>query len=70
DADCNGTVDLLDVVFLNKNLLGMEKLSSKGALNANVDRNNSIDSTDSLNILKSLVHLATLPVTGTTTTTK
>ncbi len=62
DADCNGTVDLLDVVFLNKNLLGMEKLSSKGALNANVDRNNSIDSTDSLNILKSLVSLVTLPV--------
>ena len=62
DTDCNGKVELLDIILLNKNLLGMEKLSERGAANADVDRNKSIDSNDALYILKSTVSLVTLPV--------
>lgn len=62
DVDENEAVELLDVILLNKNLLGLEKLSEQGARNANVDGNTSIDGTDSLYILKSLVSLVTLPV--------
>ncbi|MBR1898648.1 MAG: dockerin type I repeat-containing protein, partial [Oscillospiraceae bacterium] len=62
DTDCNGKVELLDIILLNKNLLGMEKLSERGAVNADVDRNKSIDSNDALYILKSTVSLVTLPV--------
>jgi hypothetical protein len=64
DVDCNGKVELLDVILLNKNLLGMEKLSDKGSKNANVNNDNAVDGTDSLFILKSLVSLVTLPVQG------
>ena len=62
DTDCNGKVELLDVILLNKNLLGMEKLSDKGAKNADVNIDTAVDGTDSLYILKSLVSLVTLPV--------
>lgn len=62
DVDNDGKVDLIDVITLNKNLLGVEQLSDKGRKNANVDLNGSIDSSDSLYILKSLVSLVTLPI--------
>ena len=62
DTDCNGTVALLDVILLNKNLLGMVELSEEGAVNADVDLSGKPDSTDSLYILQSLVSLVTLPV--------
>ena len=60
--DENGAVELLDVILLNKNLLGMEKLTDKGAANANVNSDALVDGSDSLLILKSLVSLVTLPV--------
>ena len=62
DVDTNGKVELIDVILLNKNLLGMEELSDKGRVNANVDLNNAVDGSDSLHILKSLVSLETLPI--------
>ena len=62
DVDENGAVELLDVILLNKNLLGMEKLTDKGAANANVNSDALVDGSDSLLILKSLVSLVTLPV--------
>ena len=62
DADANGKVELNDVIALNKNLLGMVKLSDKGAKNADVNLDKKVDGTDSLFILKSLVSLVTLPV--------
>ncbi|MBQ8079301.1 MAG: hypothetical protein IJ236_05050, partial [Oscillospiraceae bacterium] len=62
DTDCNGKLELLDFILLNKNLLGMEKLSDKGAKNADVNIDTAVDGTDSLYILKSLVSLVTLPV--------
>ena len=52
----------MDVILLNKYLLGSIKLEGQGKVNADVDQNESVDSTDSLNILKCVVELLTLPV--------
>ena len=57
DANCDGEVDIMDVIALNKYLLGSGALSAQGKLNADVDANDSIDTTDSLNILKCVVSL-------------
>ena len=62
DVDVNGTVDILDVVAINKSLLGGLTLSKEGKVNADVDLDTQIDSTDALNILKAVVKLTTLPV--------
>ncbi|MBR7037749.1 MAG: hypothetical protein IKI21_00655, partial [Oscillospiraceae bacterium] len=55
-------VDILDVITLNKSLLGGFKLSDQGKLNSDVDINNAIDTTDALNVLKKVVKLIELPV--------
>ena len=57
DVNCDGEVDIMDVIKLNKYLLGSGELDAQGKLNANVDANKSIDTTDSLNILKCVVAL-------------
>lgn len=57
DVNCDNEVDILDVIALNKNLLGAQELSAQGRINADVDANKDIDSTDSLNILKCVVKL-------------
>ncbi len=62
DVDGNGKVELLDVIMLNKNLLGMVKLTDDGTKNADVNGDSLVDGTDSLFILKSLVSLVTLPL--------
>ncbi len=64
DANCDGSVSIVDVIFLNKSVMGAEKLSAQGKINADVDRNGEADAGDSLNILKSLVDLVTLPIGG------
>ncbi len=62
DVDCNGEVDILDVIHLNKNLMGKVTLSKQGELNADVNTNGKVESTDGMNILKAIVNLITLPV--------
>lgn len=62
DTNCDGEVDILDVITLNKYLLGTGELSDAGKRNADVDRSNVMDATDSLNILKCVVEMLTLPV--------
>lgn len=59
DVNCDGDVDIVDVIMLNKYLLGSQKLEAQGQINADVDENKDIDSTDSLNILKCVVKLIT-----------
>ena len=63
DVDENGKVELLDVIQLNKNLLGMVELTDNGRTNADVNIDTKVTGDDSLLILKSLVSLVTLPVT-------
>ena len=62
DADDDGKVDIMDVIALNKSLLGSNTLTPQGKRNADVDRNELIDTTDALNVLKAVVKLVTLPV--------
>lgn len=57
DANNDGGVDILDVIALNKYLLGTGELTDQGKVNANVDDSKEIDTTDSLNILKCVVKL-------------
>lgn len=57
DVNEDGGVDLVDVVLLNKHLMIGEKVSAQGQLNGDVDRNNTLDEVDSLNILKFIVKL-------------
>ncbi|MBQ4488024.1 MAG: hypothetical protein II944_01785 [Ruminobacter sp.] len=59
DVDENGTIDILDVITLNKALLGKEELSQQGVLNADVNQSGTPDSSDSLNIMKYIVGLVT-----------
>ncbi len=63
DANCDGEVDVLDIIVLNKNLLGGGSLSEQGKINADVDGSGEADPNDSLNIMKFIVKLIdTLPV--------
>lgn len=57
DVNEDGAVDILDVILLNKFLLGAQTLSDQARLNADVMNDGSIDSTDSLSILKCVVRL-------------
>jgi hypothetical protein len=59
DANVDGEVDIMDVIVVNKNLLGAGQLSAQGKLNADVDQKNGVDTTDSLNIIKLVVELLT-----------
>ena len=64
DVDVNGVVDIMDVIAINKSLLGGLTLTDQGKLNADVDISLVVDTTDALNILKAVVKLVTLPVKG------
>ena len=65
DVNCDGQVDIMDVIRMNKFLLGNIELDEKGKKNADVDCNGVQNSEDSLNILKFVVeNIKTLPVTG------
>ena len=59
DVDCSGEVDILDVITLNKAILGKETLSAQGEKNADVDQSGKPDSTDALNIMKLIVQIYT-----------
>ena len=62
DVNCDKLVDIMDVIALNKYILGTGKVTDQGKVNADVDQNDKVDTTDSLNILKCVVELQTLPV--------
>ncbi|GEM_PF-221671 len=63
DVNLDGNVNILDVITLNRAVLGKDFLSDEQAANADVDLSGKPDSTDSLNILKYIVGLTkSLPV--------
>ena len=43
DADCDGKIDVMDIIFLNKALFGKAELSEQGSINADVNKNNKPD---------------------------
>ena len=60
DADGNNVINILDVITLNKAILGKESLSEQGRKNADVDGDGTPTSTDSLMIMKHIVGLLNL----------
>ncbi len=59
DVDLDEKINILDVIVLNKNLLGKEPLTAPQKTNADVDKSGEPDSNDSLTILKYIVGLVT-----------
>ncbi|MBR0485938.1 MAG: endo-1,4-beta-xylanase [Oscillospiraceae bacterium] len=57
DADLSGGVDILDVITVNKAILGKETLSKQQEINADVDNSGVPDSSDALLIMKYIVGL-------------
>lgn len=59
DANLTNEVDILDVILVNKAILGKEILEGQGFTNADVDDDGQLTPTDSLNIMKYIVNLIT-----------
>ena len=57
DADENGKVEILDVVLMNRVYVGVDKISDSGKTNADTDQDGKISLSDSMNVLRLLVHL-------------
>ncbi|MDE6729276.1 MAG: leucine-rich repeat protein, partial [Oscillospiraceae bacterium] len=57
DANCDNSVDIADVVLMNRVYVGVDQVSTQGLLNADVDQSGKIELADSMNVLKLLVHL-------------
>lgn len=55
DVDLNHTVNILDVILLNRVVLGKETLSDMQSAVADINQDHQIDAADSLCILKMLV---------------
>ncbi len=59
DADLSGKVDILDVITINRAILGKEKLEGSGLANIDFNRNSKPDASDSLTVMKLIVGLVT-----------
>ncbi len=62
DSNEDGDVSVADVILVNKAYMKIETLDGQGFVNADVDLDGDVDLTDSLNILKSLIDLVTIPL--------
>ncbi|MCR5718051.1 MAG: glycoside hydrolase family 9 protein [Oscillospiraceae bacterium] len=64
DVNLDGTVDILDVIALNKYLVGSRELDGEQRLNAEVYKDNELNFTDSLTLLKHVLNIVKdIPVT-------
>ena len=63
DTNCDGTVNIADVVMLNKYLTNAEKypITDQGKKNADCDTKAGLTTNDSYCIIRSIVKLVTLP---------
>ncbi len=59
DADNNGEVDILDVITINKAIMGKENLSAEGLKNIDFDGNGKPDSNEAMTVLKLIVGMIT-----------
>jgi hypothetical protein len=65
DVNCDGSVEVADVVLLNKSIVGAATLSASGKINADAYLDGSVDANDAMTILKRLVlSIDSLPVTA------
>ncbi len=59
DADLSGKVNIVDVIALNRAVLGKEELSPEGLLNIDFNKNDKPDSDESLALMKFIVGIFT-----------
>ena len=59
DVNCDGEIDIQDVVFVNKVVLGKDTFNAQQFCNADVDENGKVEPIDALNIMKYVVKLIT-----------
>ena len=57
DADLSGKVDILDVISINRAILGKEKLEGSGLANIDFNKNSKPDASDALTAMKLIVGL-------------
>ena len=57
DADLNGKINVIDVITVNRAILGLEMLSDEQLFQCDLNQNNKPDSEDSLNIMKRAIGL-------------
>ena len=57
DADCNGVVNIVDVITMNKAIMGKENLSPQGLKNGDLNGDGTPTSEESLQIMKKIVGL-------------
>ena len=57
DVNLDGTIDIVDVIAINKAILGQSKLTYLQTKAGDVDNNGIVDPTDSPNIMKYIVNL-------------
>ncbi|MBR7085840.1 MAG: dockerin type I repeat-containing protein [Oscillospiraceae bacterium] len=55
DVNLNGSIDITDVISINKAILGKETLTEKQNLTADANQNGIVDVSDSLMIMKEIV---------------
>ena len=61
DVNCDGEVDVVDVLVLNKYLLGVAQLTPEGQQNADFNGSGKLEDADAMMILKAIVKLVDFP---------
>ncbi len=57
DADLNDNVDILDVILLNRSVLGKSELTEQGLKNVDFNRNGTAEPSEALSIMKYIVQI-------------
>ncbi|MDE6088940.1 MAG: dockerin type I repeat-containing protein [Oscillospiraceae bacterium] len=57
DVNLDGSVDITDVILMNRVYVGVEEISAEAKANGDTDGDGKISLTDSMNVLRFLVHL-------------
>ncbi len=65
DVDCDGNVNIMDIIEMSQCSMGVKEMTPEGAANADVNVDGAINSTDTLLIMQHLVKIVPeLPVTA------
>ena len=59
DADLDGKVDILDVITINRTILGKEKMTEEAIRNIDFNQNNKPDPEESMTVMRLIVKLIT-----------
>ncbi|MBD5144133.1 MAG: cellulase family glycosylhydrolase [Ruminococcus sp.] len=59
DANLDGNVDILDIIAMNKNILGQKIMTKQELLNSDLNKNGMVEPEESLAVMKYIVKLIT-----------